>query len=79
LESAAHFSGSIGVYGYDVKSFEPDGQEQFLEIKTTCGHERTAFWLTRHEVDVAAEKKRTTRTQLKLICPSASIRFRISS
>jgi Protein NO VEIN, C-terminal len=43
-------------YGYDVRSFESDGQERLLEIKTTCGHERTAFWLTRREVDVAAEK-----------------------
>jgi len=41
-------------FGYDVKSFEPDGQERLLEIKTTCGHERTAFWLTRREIDVAA-------------------------
>jgi hypothetical protein len=29
--------------GYDVKSFEPDGKERLLEIKTTCGHQRTAF------------------------------------
>jgi hypothetical protein len=43
-------------YGYDVRSFEPDGQERLLEIKTTCGHERTTFWLTRREVDVAAER-----------------------
>ena len=43
-------------YGYDIRSFEPDGQERLLEIKTTCGHERTAFWLTRREIDVAAEK-----------------------
>jgi hypothetical protein len=43
-------------YGYDVRSFEPDGQERLLEIKTTCGHERTAFWLTRREIDVAAEQ-----------------------
>lgn len=43
-------------YGYDVRSFEPDGQERLLEIKTTCGHERTTFWLTKREVDVAAER-----------------------
>ncbi|WP_049823516.1 DUF3883 domain-containing protein [Bradyrhizobium sp. WSM2254] len=43
-------------HGYDVRSFEPDGQERLLEIKTTCGHERTAFWLTRREIDVAAER-----------------------
>lgn len=42
-------------YGYDIRSFEPDGQERLLEIKTTCGHERTAFWLTKREIDVAAE------------------------
>src|SRR5262249_56252864 len=40
-------------YGYDVRSFEPDGQERLLEIKTTCGHERTAFRLTRREVHLA--------------------------
>ncbi|MET4391604.1 hypothetical protein ABIB73_007395 [Bradyrhizobium sp. F1.4.3] len=44
-------------YGYDLRSFEPDGEERLLEIKTTCGHERTAFWLTRREVDVAAERR----------------------
>ncbi|WP_050995708.1 MULTISPECIES: DUF3883 domain-containing protein [Bradyrhizobium] len=44
-------------YGYDVRSFEPDGQERLLEIKTTCGHERTPFWLTKREVEVAAERK----------------------
>jgi hypothetical protein len=43
-------------YGYDVRSFEPDGQERLLEIKTTCGHERTPFWLTKREVDVAEER-----------------------
>lgn len=43
-------------YGYDIRSFETDGQERLLEVKTTCGHERTAFWLTRREVDVAAER-----------------------
>lgn len=43
-------------YGYDVRSFEPGGQERLLEIKTTCGHERTTFWLTKREVDVAAER-----------------------
>lgn len=43
-------------YGYDVRSYEADGQERLLEVKTTCGHERTAFWLTKREVDVAAER-----------------------
>ena len=48
-------------FGYDVRSFETDGQERLLEIKTTCGHERTAFWLTRREVDIAAEKSGSYR------------------
>jgi hypothetical protein len=43
-------------YGYDIRSFESDGEERLLEVKTTCGHERTAFWLSRREVDVAAER-----------------------
>ena len=30
---------------YDVQSFETDGQERLLEIKTTCGNERTPFWM----------------------------------
>ena len=48
-------------YGYDIKSFELDGQERLLEIKTTCGHEGTAFWLTKREVDVAAERSEVYR------------------
>jgi hypothetical protein len=48
-------------FGYDVRSFEPNGAERLLEIKTTCGHERTAFWLTRREIEVAAEKSDTYR------------------
>lgn len=48
-------------YGYDVRSFESDGQERLLEVKTTCGHDRTAFWLSKREVDVAAERSGTYR------------------
>ena len=43
-------------YGYDVQSFEIDGEPRLLEIKTTCGNERTPFWMTRRECDVAAER-----------------------
>jgi hypothetical protein len=43
-------------YGYDVKSFETDGRQRLLEIKTTCGNERTPFWMTKRECDVAAEQ-----------------------
>ena len=43
-------------YGYDVQSFETDGQERLLDIKTTCGNERTPFWMSKRECDVAAER-----------------------
>jgi hypothetical protein len=43
-------------YGYDVQSFEIGGQERLLEIKTTCGNERTPFWMSKRECDVAAEQ-----------------------
>jgi hypothetical protein len=37
-------------YGYDVQSFETGGQERLL------GNERTPFWMSKREYDVAAEK-----------------------
>jgi len=42
-------------YGYDILSFTPNGEERLLEIKTTCGHERTPFWITRRECEVASK------------------------
>jgi hypothetical protein len=35
--------------GYDVLSFEIDGREKFVEVKTTIGPARTRFYLTRNE------------------------------
>lgn len=40
-------------FGYDIASFEPDGRERLIEVKTTNGWERTPFYLTRNELDVA--------------------------
>jgi hypothetical protein len=42
--------------GYDILSFEPGGQRRLLEVKTTCGNDRTPFWMTKRECDVAAEQ-----------------------
>jgi len=42
--------------GYDVLSFEPNGRERLLEIKTTNGSARTPFFLTRTERAVATER-----------------------
>lgn len=50
-------------FGYDVKSFENDGQEQLLEIKTTNGHARTRFWLSGNQCEVAAKNPETYRVR----------------
>lgn len=39
--------------GYDIFSFESDGQERLIEVKTTNGWERTPFHVTRNELAVA--------------------------
>ncbi len=42
--------------GYDVLSFEGDGRERLIEVKTTNGGARTPFFLTRNEHEVAEAK-----------------------
>lgn len=42
--------------GYDILSFTSDGTERLLEVKTTCGAERTPFYLTRNELALADER-----------------------
>jgi hypothetical protein len=42
--------------GYDVLSFERDGQERLIEVKTTNGAAQTPFFLTRNEMAVASER-----------------------
>jgi len=39
--------------GYDIKSFEPDGRDRLIEVKTTNGWERTPFHITRNELAVS--------------------------
>lgn len=41
--------------GFDILSFENDGTERFYEVKTTIGHRRTPFYLSRNERDFAEE------------------------
>lgn len=41
--------------GYDIRSFSIEGQERFLEVKTTNGPQRTPFFLTRNEEAVSRE------------------------
>lgn len=43
--------------GYDVLSFDCDGQERLIEVKTTNGGARTPFYLTRNEHEVSEARK----------------------
>lgn len=50
--------------GYDIRSFQPDnGEERLLEIKTTNGHARTRFWLSRNQVQTAAQNPAAYRVR----------------
>jgi hypothetical protein len=47
--------------GYDVRSYEQDGRERWIEVKTTRGGNATPFYLTRNENEVAKERPDTFR------------------
>jgi hypothetical protein len=49
------------VAGYDIQSFDPDGSDRLIEVKTTNGWERTPFHITRNELAVADERRRDWR------------------
>lgn len=42
--------------GYDIHSFEADGRERLVEVKTTLGGRTTPFFLTRNEHALAEER-----------------------
>lgn len=44
-------------YGYDIASFEADGRERLLEVKTTNGWERTPFHISANELRVAEDRR----------------------
>jgi hypothetical protein len=39
--------------GYDVLSFEPDGRERFIEVKTTAFGKDTPFFVTKNELSLS--------------------------
>ena len=43
--------------GYDIASFMPDGRPRLVEVKTTNGWERSAFHITRNELEVANDNR----------------------
>lgn len=42
--------------GYDVLSFEPDGRERYIEVKTTAHDAITPFFVSSNEVEFAREQ-----------------------
>lgn len=49
-----HISQTKGDHlGYDILSFEPDGRERLIEVKTTCFGASTPFFASRNEVTVS--------------------------
>lgn len=43
--------------GYDILSFDTNGRNRLIEVKTTNGWERTPFHITRNELAVAEERR----------------------
>ncbi len=43
--------------GYDVLSFEPDGRERFIEVKTTAFGQTTPFFVSAHEARFARQNE----------------------
>lgn len=42
--------------GFDILSFEADGRERLIEVKTTVGGQFTPFYISRNEVDLSCER-----------------------
>lgn len=43
--------------GYDIASYQADGRDRLIEVKTTNGWERTPFHITRNELEVADSRR----------------------
>lgn len=47
--------------GYDILSFDVNGRERLIEVKTTNGWDRTPFYISRNECEVAEERREDWR------------------
>lgn len=43
--------------GYDILSYDRNGDKRLLEVKTTNGPETTPFWISRNELEVSEENR----------------------
>lgn len=59
IEHVAETKGDL--LGYDVLSFETNGYERHIEVKTTRYGEMVPFYLSRNEIKVSAEKAESYR------------------
>jgi hypothetical protein len=53
--------------GYDILSFEEDGRERLIEVKTTKYGQSTPFYVTRNEAEVSA--RNPEQYHIYLSCP----------
>lgn len=47
--------------GYDILSFDTQGRERLLEVKTTVGADVTPFYITRNELSLSSERPEAFR------------------
>lgn len=53
-----HIAETVGPSaGYDIRSYEKNGQDRFIEVKTTKYGKRTPFFISPNEVRVSVEKE----------------------
>ena len=54
VDRVEHVSVTIGDgLGFDVRSFDSNGSDRLIEVKTTAGGEQTPFFLSRNELEVS--------------------------
>jgi hypothetical protein len=61
-DAVRHVSATDGDgLGYDIRSFEPDGRERYIEVKTTGFGERTPFFVSANEARFARDHREQFR------------------
>jgi len=57
-DKVEHVSETVGnCAGFDVRSFEVDGTDRFIEVKSTAFGKETPFYVTRNELMVSKERQ----------------------
>ena len=56
-ERIEHVSANADGHGFDILSFETDGRERLVEVKTTRFGQMTPFFASNNEVEVSDERR----------------------